>query len=85
MLHRGRHGKLPLSLPAYKASAHDILTAQCPSLKRSERSYACFGVGAPSNKEKPTTDCMTEPMERLCDTHCYARQYLKVASYRINA
>jgi hypothetical protein len=58
IFHSGRHDILPLSLPSYKAPAHEILAARYPSVKRSKRSYACFGVGAPSNKEKPTIDCM---------------------------
>jgi hypothetical protein len=41
--------------------------------------------GAPPDKEQSTTDYVADLVERLHDTHHYARRHLRVASDRMKA
>jgi hypothetical protein len=77
--------RLPLFLLAYRASTHDTpgITAANLVFGRELRLPCNLLFGAPPDKEQSTTDYVADLVERLHDTHHYARRHLGVASDRM--
>jgi hypothetical protein len=79
--------RLPIFLLAYRASTHET-TGMMPAnlvFGRELRLPCDLLFGAPPDKEQSTTDYASDLVERLHDTHQYARRNLKVASDRMKA
>jgi hypothetical protein len=76
--------RLPIFLLACRASTHDT-TGMTPAnivFGRELRLPCDLLFGAPPDKEQSTTDYVADLVERLHDTHHYARRHLRVASDR---
>jgi hypothetical protein len=79
--------RLPIFLLAYRALTHDT-TGMTPAnmvFGRELRLPCDLMFGAPPDKEQSTTDYVADLVERLHDTHHYARRHLTVASDRMKA
>ena len=79
--------RLPLFLMAYRASTHET-TGVTPAnmvFGRELRLPCVLMFGASPDKEQSVTDYAADLVERLHDTHHFARQHLEVASDRMKA
>jgi hypothetical protein len=79
--------RLPIFLLACRASTHDI-TGMTPAnivFGRELRLPCDLLIAASAGKEQSTTDYVADLVERLHDTHNYARRHLRVASDRMKA
>jgi hypothetical protein len=79
--------RLPIFLLAYRSSTHDT-TGMTPAnmvFGREPRLPCDLLFGAPPDKEQSTTDYVADLVERLPNTHHYARRHLRVASDRMKA
>jgi hypothetical protein len=79
--------RLPIFLLVYRASTHDT-TGMTPTnmvFGRELRLPCDLLFGAPPDKEQSTADYVADLVERLHDTHHYARRHLRVASDRMKA
>jgi hypothetical protein len=77
--------RLPLFLLAYRASIHNTtgLTPASLVFGRELRLPCDLLFGAPTDKERPTTDHVADLVGHVHDTHHYTCQHLKLASDRM--